>query len=333
MWLHRFAQTSAVVASTLACLIDMTGCSGDSEDNTSPTPEVSLEVHRFLSGSDGFDTATYWVDTGEEVVVFDAQFTLELAQQMLDEINAATDSPVKYVVVTHPNPDKFNGATVFQAAGAKLVASSATAAAMPDVQAYKEAYFVGAGVFEAGEYPPLPTVDITFDTTLDLDLAGEGSVHLRVLENPGVTLTQTIAVVGSSVIVGDLAATGVHAWLEGAIVDGAPVPDIDGWIDALDELEATVGAELTLYPGRGEPAPVGEQVAAQKVYLADMHALVRAYVGTLTDPVAELSGENAGTHYANITAQAEAAYPGYGLSYLIQYGVYGLAFQEAYAGE
>ena len=74
-------------------------------------------------------------DDGEQVTVFDAQFTPELAAQLLAEIQAETDSPVGAVVVTSPNPDKFNGASVFQAEGAELVASEATAAAMPGVHA------------------------------------------------------------------------------------------------------------------------------------------------------------------------------------------------------
>jgi hypothetical protein len=33
-------------------------------------------------------------------------------------------------VITHPNPDKFNGAPAFQAAGATMIASEATVEAL-----------------------------------------------------------------------------------------------------------------------------------------------------------------------------------------------------------
>jgi hypothetical protein len=36
----------------------------------------SLAVGEFVSDASGFDTKSFWVDTGKEIVVFDAQFTL-----------------------------------------------------------------------------------------------------------------------------------------------------------------------------------------------------------------------------------------------------------------
>lgn len=285
-----------------------------------------LSIQRWTSGAEGFDTHSYWVDTGKEVVVFDAQFTPELANTLLADIQSQTDSPVSTVVVTHPNPDKFNGATVFQDAGATLVASEATAAAMPEVWAYKKAYFVGAGMFTEETWPALPEVDVTFGQSMELDLEAS-AISLTVLDNPGVTTTQTVAVVGEDLIVGDLGAGRVHAWLEGGIVDGAATPDIEGWIAALDELPALGSGDV--YPGRGETLPVQTAVSEQQAYLADLDALVADYVGGLDDPMSALTGDEAGTHYAAITAEAEAAFPDHGLSYLVTYGVYGLALQKA----
>jgi glyoxylase-like metal-dependent hydrolase (beta-lactamase superfamily II) len=286
--------------------------------------EPPLALRSFTSGAEGFDTHSWWVDTGAEVVVFDAQFTPALAGQLLDQIRAETDSPVKYVVVTHPNPDKFNGATVFQAAGAELVASEATAAALPGVHAYKEAYFVGAGMFAPGAYPALPEVDLTFSGALTLPTE-QGVVRLVELRHGGVTTTQTVAVVGEDLIVGDLVGGRVHAWLEGGIVDGGPRPDLAAWQAALGELPA-LGSRVR--PGRGETLPVEVAVAEQQEYLRTMDRLVDDALGDLADPRATLGGPEAGQVYAALTADAEAAFPGYGLSYLVTYGVYGLAMSK-----
>ncbi len=291
-------------------------------------PDVSspLEIRRFTSGIEGFDTHSYWIDTGKEVVVFDAQFAPALAEALLAEIRAATDAPITHVVVTHPNPDKFNGAAVFQREGATVVASTATAAAIPEVWAYKKAYFIGTGGFTEATWPALPTIDVTFENSLDLDLAG-GEVTLHVLNHSGVTTTQTVAVVGDDLIVGDLVAGRAHAWLEGGIVDGAPRPDIAGWLAALDEL-TTLGSGV-VHPGRGEALPVDVAVAEQKAYLTRVDEVVRTYVADLVDPTAALTGDQAGEHYAALTAAAEAAFPDYALAYLVTYGVYGLALQAA----
>lgn len=283
-----------------------------------------LTLNAFTSGAEGFDTTTYWTETADGVVVFDAQFTPDLASAMLSDIRAQTDAPIAAVVVTHPNPDKFLGAPVFQAEGAELIASEATAAALPGVWEYKKAYFVGAGMFTEESFPALPTVDRTFSGELTLD---QGGISLVELDHAGVTTTQTVAVVGEDLVVGDLVAGRAHAWLEGGIVDGTATPDIDGWINALDELPAL--GEGSVYPGRGEALAVADAVAEQQAYLADMDGIVATYVGGLEDPMAALTGEDAATHYANLTAEAEAAFPDHALSYLVTYGVYGLAFQHA----
>jgi glyoxylase-like metal-dependent hydrolase (beta-lactamase superfamily II) len=309
-----------ILASLTLALPSLLGC--DATEATAPA------VQAYTSGAEGFDTTTWWLDTGSEVVVFDAQFTPELAADKLNEIRSATDSPIRYVVITHPNPDKFNGATVFQEAGALVVASQATADAMPGVHAYKEAYFVGAGMFEAGTYPALPQVDVTFTGSKRLPLDGDTSITLHELGSPGVSSTQTVAVVGDGVIVGDLVAGGAHAWLEGGIVDGAAKPTIAGWIEALDEVEALVGPDATVYPGRGQPGPAGEVLSAQQDYLRSMDDLVAGYVAGLADPMSAFTGPDAGTHYAALTAEAEAAWPELALSYLVTYGVYGLVFDH-----
>lgn len=284
--------------------------------------QPSLTFHTWTSGADGFDTTSTWIDDGAEVTVFDAQFTPDLAAELLAEIEATTSSPVTRIVATHPNPDKFNGATVFQDAGASFLASDATADAMPGVHDYKKAYFVGAGMFTEDTYPTLPEPDQTFSGTLDL---GNGIV-LEELANGGVTTTQTVGVADDNLIVGDLAFPGVHAWLEGGIVDGAATPDLDAWRRALAELPDLAGGDV--YPGRGEVTAVDKTVDDGIWYLDVAEAEVAAYVQGLTDPMAELTGENASAHYTAITEAVAAAAPGRELEYLVTYGVYGLAFAK-----
>ena len=110
-----------------------------------------LTLNAWTSGAEGFDTTSYWTETSDGVVVFDAQFTPDLAEELLADIRTQTDAPIAAVVVTHPNPDKFLGAPVFQAEGATLIASEATAAALPEVWAYKKALWVRNSNVRAGK--------------------------------------------------------------------------------------------------------------------------------------------------------------------------------------
>jgi glyoxylase-like metal-dependent hydrolase (beta-lactamase superfamily II) len=315
----------AALSAVSVASINLGACGSGREAAPTNTPknEARGTIGVFTSDAGGFDTKTWWYDTGKEVVVFDAQFTEALAGQAIAAIQASTRSPITTVVVTHPNPDKFNGAKAFQAIGAKVVASKATAAAIPGVHAYKKGYFVGvAKMFTEATYPAQASVDVTFEGTTTL--AG-GAIELRELANPGVSSTQTIGIAKAdrALFVGDLVHHQAHAWLEGGIVSGAPKPEIDRWLGALDELKAWSG--FAVHGGRGEVGPVETVVPAQQQYLRTMRDLVKGYVAALPDR-AVLKGGEAGTHWKGITEKAKAAFPGYALAYLVEYGVYGLAF-------
>lgn len=294
-----------------------------------PTPTAAspspARIVGHTSGEAGFHTTTWFVIEDDGVVVVDAQFTPEEAEAALQTLRQHTDKPVTHVVATHPNPDKFNGAPLFQQEGAAFVVSDATAEALPGVHAYKQAYFEGVGAFPEGAYPDLPSVDRTFSGSLQLS----PGVELLELPHAGVSSTQTVVRVdGQHLIVGDLVAVDTHAWLEGGIVDGQPTPDIDGWTAALEHT-ATLGAG-ELYPGRGPARAVDQAVSQQVDYLHSVDALVTEYVEALD--ASDLSGEDAGAHWGALTDAASAAYPDHEHAYLVTYGVYGLSFARL-AGE
>jgi glyoxylase-like metal-dependent hydrolase (beta-lactamase superfamily II) len=286
-------------------------------------------LQTFTSDDAGFNTHSFWWDTGSEVIVFDAQFTPELAQALIAEIQAKTANPITFVVVTHPNPDKFNGAAAFQAIGARVVASAATAQAIAGVHAYKKYFFVNiAKMFTEATYPAEATIDQTFSGDLNLPLKNGAVVQLHELQHRGVSSTQTVAAIPAlnALVVGDLVHHQAHAWLEGGIVDGQATPDLPSWHAALDELQPWSG--MTVYGGRGASAEVAVAVAQQKAYLDQLDALVTAYVARLGTRQAELAGPAAADHFAAIQAEAVAAFPGYAFPELIGYGVYGLVNQK-----
>jgi glyoxylase-like metal-dependent hydrolase (beta-lactamase superfamily II) len=299
-----------------------------SQDASPVTGREGGALYTYDSGEAGFFTKTYFYDTGSEVVAFDAQFTPELAEAAIASLREQTANPITSLVVTHPNPDKFNGAPAFQKEGADVIASEATTEAIPGVHDYKKAGFVGMGMFTEESYPPQATVDETFRDTMTLQLGDGKTVELAELSEPGVSSTQTVAFIPEldALIVGDLVHHQLHAWLEGGIVDGQATPTIDGWIRDLRELESEFAGdpEPTVYGGRGEPAPLAEAVADQITYLERADQIVTDYVAGLGDKQAELSSDKAGEHYAAIQAELEQAFPDYAFPDMISFSVYGL---------
>lgn len=286
---------------------------------------LSGTLGSFSSDVNGFDTHTYYYDDGQEVTLFDTQFVPQLTQAMLDKIASETDSPVTRLVITHPNPDKFNGIKLLHESGVTSYASLATAEAMVGADAYKRYYWIEiAGAFTNETYPQIETVQETFTGEKVIELASGETITLFELQNAGISTTQTVARIDATgdLIVGDLVHHNAHAWLEGGIADGTTVVDLEGWKAALAELPALGN---TVYGGRGEQAvPVADAVASQSAYLDDILELVDAYIAELGDKVSELSDENAANHYAIIEERAAAAFADRDLSYLIGYGIYGL---------
>jgi glyoxylase-like metal-dependent hydrolase (beta-lactamase superfamily II) len=322
----RFALLVALLISLAA--FPLNAHSVDAQPASPVAGADGAMLYTFDSGEAGFFTKTYFYDTGFEVVAFDAQFTPELAEQAIASLREQTDSPITYLVITHPNPDKFNGAPAFLAEGAEVIASEATAAAIPGVHNYKKAGFVGMGMFTEETYPQQAAIDETFTRETTLELRDGKTVELSELNEPGVSSTQTVAFIPelNALIVGDLVHHKLHAWLEGGIVNGQATPTIDGWITELQELETTFAAdpEPTVYGGRGEPAPLSVAVADQIAYLEKADQIVTDYVTGLGGRKSELSSDKAGEHYAAIQAELEKAFPDYAFPDMISFSVYGL---------
>lgn len=289
------------------------------------------QLHVFTSGDDGFNTHSVWYDDGKEVTVVDTQFTLEVAQQLVFDIQKQTKSPITRIIITHPNPDKFNALSVFHKLGAESIASAKTAAAIPGVDSYKRYFWVEiAHVFTDETYPKIEPVKTTFSGQKVIKLKSGETITLIELKEPGISSNQVVVRIDASgdLIVGDLVAYKAHAWLEGGIVDTHPQPNIAGWKADLQQL-LTLG-KGKVYGGRGEFGPIAEVVPVQIAYLDKADQIVTSYVKRLgdnalpelTDPVKSQG------HFQAIQAEFVKAFPNYALPDLISYGVYGLAFSK-----
>lgn len=286
-------------------------------------------LHVHTSAPEGFLTNSVWFDDGSEVTVIDTQFTPQLAEALVADIASKTRSPIRRVIVTHPNPDKFNALSVFHKLGAQSIASKATAERMPGVHAYKQYYWVQiAKSFSADTYPKLELPRTTFDKELAVPLKNGDRLTLRTLSAPGVSATQTVVRLDSTgdLVVGDLVANRTHTWMEGAVDSGKPVFDLVGWKADLRELPPLAEGKpaARLFPGRGPALPVAEAVQAQLAYLDAADAAIAmqekalgADRAALTDPARQAP------HVQAVRQHLVNAFPDYAMPDLVSYSLYG----------
>lgn len=294
------------------------------------TPVLAGNLHVFTSDAAGFNTHSFWYDDGQEVTVVDTQFTPAIAEALVATIRKQTKSPITRVVVTHPNPDKFNALSVFHREGVESIASAKTAAAIPGTDAYKRYFWTKiAKAFTDDSYPKVEPVNTTYAGKKTIRLKSGETLTLVELPKPGVSSNQTVVRIDATgdLIVGDLVAHKAHAWLEGGIVNGKPQPTLDGWKAGLRQLPKL--GQGKLYGGRGEFAPVSQAVPAQLAYLDKADTIVSAYVKNLGSRAGELNDPaKAQAHFAAIQAQLAKAFPDYALPDLVGYGVYGLTLSK-----
>ncbi|MEY3903599.1 MAG: hypothetical protein RL189_2905, partial [Pseudomonadota bacterium] len=318
-------------AGLLVSLASSAGCASLERGLAAGPQGAQLQpvIYEFESGAEGFNTKTVFVDSGREVFAFDAQFTEQQAQSALDFLSQKTKNPVTHLIVTHPNPDKFNGTSVFRKAGAKIVMSEATAGAISDVHSYKKNFFVNiAKMFTEQNYPQPVDADVVFKDRLTLTGSSNLKIELQELHSAGVSTNQTTGYIPAlnALVVGDLVHHKAHAWLEGGIQAGKAFPTLTSWREIISKLNSDFSAKNPLIVGgRGLSGAANVVLPEQIRYLSEAEALTAVFVariGTLlkTDPQKA---------YSELTKIISEKFPDYKLSYMLQYGIYGLAGQLA----
>ncbi|MGH1486622.1 MAG: MBL fold metallo-hydrolase [Cellvibrionaceae bacterium] len=295
-------------------------------------PAYAGKLNVFTSDAKGFDTHTFWYDDGKEITVIDTQFVPQLASLAIDDIKRKSKNPITRVIITHPNPDKFNGLSALHSIGAVSIASEATAKAMPAVHQYKKYFFVNiAKKFTNKTYPSFEPIQKTFKQQQTIQLKSGETISLFELKNPGISSTQTVVRIDATgdLLVGDLIHHNAHPWLEGGIVNGKAQPNLRSWRQSLDELLAIDNVK-TVYGGRGEFTDIRKAVKAQQQYLTTIGTITNNYIANLGEKREQLFDPNyAGKHHKALQALAVKSYPEYKLPYMIKYGIYGLVQQIA----
>lgn len=259
----------------------------------------SGDVGTYVSIPWGFDTSSYWIEGPEGLVAIDTQFLPSAAEEMIERAEALTKKKFVLAIVLHANPDKFNGTSVFQKHGIRVVTSAQVKAIMPEVHEKRLRAFYDR---YRPDYPKdLPQPDVFGDKTTDL-VAGGVKLRLHVM-GPGCSEAHVVVErpQDHAVFVGDLVSSKNHAWLE--------IGKTDAWLTRLEELRRL--APRRVYPGRG-PAGDATLVDDQESYLHRVMAIVAAEKPTL--PIREDGLEHAEKAIIE-------AYPSYGYPVFLKIGL------------
>jgi glyoxylase-like metal-dependent hydrolase (beta-lactamase superfamily II) len=253
--------------------------------------ETAVLTGRYAVKGDG-EVNTYIFDTGSTIVIVDAQRQPTLAGDVVDMVGDRAGR-VAAILITLPHPDHVGGIDVLrQAFGVPVYASQATA---EELAADTLGHFAENREMFPEDTPTEPPAIDKIVGDGETIAIGDMTFEVFVL-GPGESITTTLYFEpGRQMLVaGDLFLVGRTPYL----LDGHVLE----WIEQLDWVAGTFAPDVMVYPGHGAPGTVAELVPAQKAYLEDFVALVRAALAD--DAVDDYES-------AAIVEEMRARYPGY----------------------
>lgn len=206
----------------------------------------------------GFRMNLGFVVGKDAVAVIETGYHEPMAREMLAHIAKITKAPVKYVINTNSQPDRFLGNEYFRQQGATIIASTAEAKRMAAIggmvaQASESALGLRPGSI-AIPNPP----DKILDGDSELDLGG----LKLVLRQFGAAHTPSPLVVyipqDKVVYAGDILYSGRLP----AVIDGG---NVKSWIEVFDKLRGF--GDVLFVPGHGKPARLAAFEFSTREYL------------------------------------------------------------------
>jgi glyoxylase-like metal-dependent hydrolase (beta-lactamase superfamily II) len=237
-----------------------------------PPTRVSPHVYAWLGPhggpspeNKGFRMNMVFVVGRDAVAVIEAGYHEPMAREMLAQIARITKAPVKYVINTNSQPDRFLGNETFRRQGATIIASAPEAKRMATLggmfaQASEAALKLQPGSIEVPGQP-----DRIIEGEAELDL---GNVKVKLYQfGPAHTPGPLVVHIPRDKVVygGDILYRGRLP----AVVDGG---DVKSWIEGFDRL-GTFG-DVTFVPGHGKPA----KLAAFEFPTRDYLSLLRKHM-------------------------------------------------------
>ena len=217
----------------------------------------------------GFRMNMGFVVGRDAVAVIESGYHEPMAREMLAHIAKITKLPVKYVINTNSQPDRFLGNEHFRRQGATIIASAAEAKRMAAMGGmFAQANESALGLKPGGiEIPNPPDRILEGDGEIDL-----GGLKLK-LRQFGAAHTPGPLVVhipqDKVVYAGDI----LYSKRLPAVIDGG---NVKSWIEVFDKLRGF--GKVTFVPGHGKPAPLAAFEFPTRSYLSLLNKHMRKAV-------------------------------------------------------
>ncbi len=261
----------------VCCALLMTSHALAAANNILPAPtQVSPHLYAWIGPHGGPDKVNkgyrmnmYFVVGKDAVAVIESGYYEPMTREMLAHIAKITKTPVKYVINSNSQPDRFLGNEYFRRQGATVISSAAEAKRMAEMggmfaQASESALGLKAGTI-AIPNPP----DRILDKDTDLDLGGVTlKLHVfKAAHTPGpivIEIPQDKIVYGGDIL---------YSGRLPAVVDGG---NVKSWIEMFEKLRSF--GNVTFAPGHGKPAPLSAFEFSTRDYLTLLYNHMKAAV-------------------------------------------------------
>ena len=228
----------------------------------------------------GFRMNMGFVVGKDAVAVIETGYHEPMAREMLAHIAKITKAPVKYVINTNSQPDRFLGNESFRRQGATIIASAAEAKRMAErggmfAQANEPLLGLKPGSLEIPNPP-----DRILEAGAELDLGG---LKIKLMQfgaahTPGplvVHVPKDKVVYGGDIL---------YSGRLPAVVDGG---NVQSWIKTFDALKQF--GDVTFVPGHGKPAKLSAFEFSTREYLVLLHDHMAKAVEQGVDQLAAMS--------------------------------------------
>lgn len=238
-----------------------------------PKPEkISRHVYAWIgphggpnTGNKGYRMNMAFVVGKNSVAVIESGYYPEMGKEIIGRIREVTRLPIKYVINSNSQPDRFLGNDAFKKAGTKIITSEKEAQRMQDNGNNYAMMLEMIMKFKQSEIklPDPPDMQLTSGTKLDLGGGVILDIHLHKAAHTPAPLIVNVPI-DKLVYAGDILYSGRLL----AITSGGNIKE---WKETYQYLKKFKGA--TFIPGHGKPAKLSDfdKSTYQYLDLLDTH--------------------------------------------------------------